>query len=58
MESAGLDIDWFIGNLEELNTFCGIELLPTPSPINNIKKEIKLLVSELAVLVEQLPDNK
>jgi len=71
MESKGLDMDWYFGSLKEFKMFCkGITELPSASSSisasasqspsaspsqTNIKAELKVLIEELAVLVEELP---
>jgi GH25 family lysozyme M1 (1,4-beta-N-acetylmuramidase) len=56
MESAGLDLDWFEGTMEDLEVFLGKELpSPTPPPQPDIKQQLIVLLDEVATLVEQLP---
>jgi GH25 family lysozyme M1 (1,4-beta-N-acetylmuramidase) len=62
-ESKGLDIDWWMGDIDDLNSFSGLVVPPPviiePPPIivppvdNTVKDQLKALMLELADLVEK-----
>jgi GH25 family lysozyme M1 (1,4-beta-N-acetylmuramidase) len=51
MESLGLDIDWFMGSLDDFKAFCGAGTVPVQP---TIKQQLLDKVAELNVLIAKL----